>query len=409
VPRRFVYAAGLAIAFCLGAVVSPVATLAQTARPELAAFWKAWDLAHEKFVYRDALVSDKMVQGAIRGMIDALGDDGHTRYLSPEDVKLERSSQRGRYDGIGAEVNIRGGRPIIVAPIEGSPAERAGLRAGDTVIAVDGVDVGTISLSELVEKVRGPRGSTVVLTIVRPLESTGVDVPIERGEIRVAPVTWAMVPGVPVAHVRINRFATGTTEELKKAIEGARAEGAEALVLDLRNNPGGLLNQAVSSVSQFLSEGDALLEQNADGQRKGFPVQAGGVALDIPMVVLINKGSASASEIFAGAMQDYERAKIVGEKSFGTGTVLTPLDLPDGSQLYLGSAQWLTPKGRVIRKVGIKPDVAVGAVGDGQPLSPREERLMSVTGFLARNDTQLLQGLDLLGFTPREVELVPAA
>jgi carboxyl-terminal processing protease len=327
--RRLIYAAGLIAAFSIGAVVSPVASFAQTARPELAAFWKAWDLAHEKFVYRDALVSEKMVQGAIRGMIDALGDDGHTRYLSPEDVKLERSSQRGRYDGIGAEVNIRGGRPIIVAPIEGSPAERAGLRAGDAVIAVDGQDTASISLSELVEKVRGPRGSTVVLTIVRPNESNGVDVPIERGEIKVAPVTWAMVPAVPVAHVRINRFAAGTTDELKKAIEGARAEGAEALVLDLRNNPGGLLNQAVSSVSQFLKEGDVLLEENSDGVRKGFAVQKGGIAVDFPMVVLINKGSASASEIFAGAMQDHERARIVGEKSFGTGTVLTPHDLPD--------------------------------------------------------------------------------
>jgi carboxyl-terminal processing protease len=410
VQRNILYAAGLALAFALGAIVSPVTTLAQTARPELAAFWKAWDLAHEKFVYRDALVPEKMVQGAIRGMIDALGDDGHTRYLSPDDVKLERSSQRGRYDGIGAEVNIRGGRPIIVAPIEGSPAERAGLRAGDAVIAVDGQDVSSVSLSELVEKVRGPRGSTVVLTVVRPNESTGVDVPIQRGEIRVTAVTWTMVPGVPVAHIRINRFAATTTEELKTAIAGARAGGAEALVLDLRNNPGGLLNQAVSSVSQFLGDGDVLLEEGADGQRKSYPVQAGGLAVDLPMVVVINGGSASASEIFAGAMQDYGRAKVVGEKSFGTGTVLSPQDLPDGSQLYLGVAQWLTPKGRVIRKVGIKPDEPILPIGGDHPLSPREERLMSVAGFLERNDVQLMKALDVLGHWPRRpVVLAPAA
>jgi carboxyl-terminal processing protease len=410
-PRRLVYAAGLLLSFVLGGFLSPLATRAEDARPELTAFWKAWDLAHEHFVYRDALVGERMVRGAIAGMIDALGDDGHTRYLSPEDVRRERQAARGRYDGIGAEVNVRDGRPIIVAPLEGSPAERAGLRAGDAVVAVDGEDVSALSLSELVDRVRGPRGSSVTLTVVRSSEPAGIDVAITRGEIRISPVSWSMVPGASVAHIRINRFAASTTDELKAAIREARDGGAEALLVDLRNNPGGQLSQVVASASQFLTEGDVLVEENARGERKGYPVQSGGLATDLPLVVLINRGSASASEIFAGAIQDHQRGQIVGERSFGTGTVLFPYDLPDGSQLYLGVAQWLTPQGRVIRKVGIKPDVPVGLSGDAQPLSPRRERSMSVAELLGQSDAQLLKGLELLGRLPSEParELQPAA
>jgi carboxyl-terminal processing protease len=410
-PRRLLYAGGLVLAFLLGSVVSPLATRAQDARPELTAFWTAWDLAHEHFVYRDALIAERLLQGAIAGMVDALGDSGHSRYLSPEDVRRERQSARGRYDGIGAEVNMRDGRAVVVAPLEGSPAERAGLRAGDGIVAVDGQDVTSLSLSELVEKVRGPRGSTVTLTVVRATDPNGLDVAIARGEIRVSPVSWTMVPGAAVGHIRINRFGPNTTDELKGAIRSAREGGAEALVIDLRNNPGGQLSQAVASTSQFLTEGDVLLEENARGERKSYPVHPGGLATDLPIVVLINRGSASASEIFAGAIQDHGRGQVVGERTFGTGTVLFPYDLPDGSQLYLGVAQWLTPQGRVIRKVGVKPDVAVALSGDAHPLSPRLERTMSPAELLAQPDAQLLTGLELLGRPPVEParELRPAA
>ncbi|HEV8633185.1 MAG TPA: S41 family peptidase [Chloroflexota bacterium] len=408
--RRFLYAGGLALSFALGTVVSPLATQAEDVRPELTAFWKAWDLAHEHFVYRDALVPERMLRGAIAGMVEALGDDGHTRYLSPDDVRRERAVQRGRYDGIGAEVNMRGGRPVVVAPIEGSPAERAGLRAGDSIVAVDGLEVTSLSLSELVERVRGPRGSTVTLTVVRLNDSASLEIPIRRDEITVRPVTWTMVPGAAVGHIRINRFAATTTDELKQAITAARERGAEALLIDLRNNPGGQLNQVVSSASQFLTQGDVLLEENAKGERKGYPVQPGGLATDLPIAVLINRGSASASEIFAGAIQDHGRGEVVGERTFGTGTVLFPYDLPDGSQLYLGVAQWLTPNGRVIRKIGVKPDVPVALAGDVQPLSPRQERALSVEELLAQKDAQLLRGLEVLGRLPEPArELVPAA
>lgn len=391
--RGLGYVVGLVLAFALG---QAVAVHAQSPRPDLALFWRAWDLAVEQFVYRDALLPEKMVHGAIRGMVDALGDDGHSRFLTPAEVRLERQSLRGEFEGIGAEVNLRGGRIVAVAPIEDSPAERAGLLAGDAIVMVDGEDVTMLSLAELVAKVRGPRGSAVKLTVIHPGESTTTDLTITRDRVNVRPVTWAIVPGTTVGHIRINRFGSATTRELVDAIAAARKDGAERLVLDLRNNPGGLLHEAVSTTSQFLKSGDVLLEEDAKGNRKSYAVQSGGVAQDIPVVVLINRGSASAAEIFAGAMQDHVRAKVVGERSFGTGTVLTPHTLDDGSQMYLGTAQWLTPAGRVIRKVGIQPDIPVQLPSGARPISPREQRILTPEALADRNDTQLRRAIELL-------------
>ena len=392
--KRALYVVGLVFAFTIGHFSS---TSAETGlRPDLTTFWKAWDLAEANFVYRDAIDPQKMMYGAIRGMIDALGDDGHSRFLTPDDVKNERSSLNGRFEGIGAEVNIRNGHPVIVAPLEDSPAEKAGLQPGDAVLAVDGEDVTGATLSDLVTKVRGPRGTSVKLTVLHPNDASAVEVTIVRAAITSKSVSWAIVPGTTVGHVRINRFGPGTTQELKDAIAAAQAAGADRFALDLRNNPGGLLNEAVSTTSQFLKDGDVLLEQNAKGDKKPYHVESGGVATDAPVVVLINRGSASSSEIFAGAIQDHARGQVVGERSFGTGTVLSPFDLGDGSQLYLGVAQWLTPNGRAIRKVGIQPDVPVALAADARALSPREERDLTPNGFAAKNDAQLAKAVALL-------------
>jgi carboxyl-terminal processing protease len=390
----------LVLAFALGATVSRGLDVyearAEAARPDLALFWQAWDLAQRDFVYRDALQTQKLVYGAIRGMIDALGDDGHTRFLTPDEVKTERSSMRGQFEGIGAEVNLRAGRPVVIAPIEDSPAERAGLVAGDTIVMVDGEDVSSLSLTELIAKVRGPRGSVVRLSVIHPGESTAAEIEITRDRVTVRSVTFALVPGTTVGHLRVNRFGPTTSKELVDAIKQVRAEGADRLVLDLRNNPGGLLHEAVSATSQFLKDGNVLLEEDAKGDRKPYPVEPGGVAADIPIAILINRGSASAAEIFAGAIQDQRRGPVVGERSFGTGTVLTPFNLDDGSQIYLGTSQWLTPGGRVIRKAGIQPDVAVQMPAGARAISPREERTLPADELADRNDAQLRRAVELL-------------
>jgi carboxyl-terminal processing protease len=379
----------LVFAFALGAAASRGLDVyearAEAVRPDLGLFWQAWDLAQRDFVYRDALQNQRLVYGAIRGMVDALGDDGHTRFLTPDDVKTERSSMRGQFEGIGAEVNLRGGRPVVIAPIEDSPAER-----------VDGDDVSALTLTELVARVRGPRGTAVKLTVIHPGESTTAEIEITREQVTVRSVTAALVPGTSIGHLRVNRFGPSTSKELVEAIKQLRAEGADRLVLDLRNNPGGLLHEAISAASQFLREGNVLLEEDAKGERKPFPVASGGLALDIPIVVLINRGSASAAEIFAGAIQDQQRGPVVGERSFGTGTVLTPFNLDDGSQIYLGTSQWLTPGGRVIRKAGIQPDVAVQMPAGARPISPREERALPAEVLAGRNDAQLRKAIELL-------------
>jgi carboxyl-terminal processing protease len=398
--RRLTYVLALIFAFALGATTSRGLDIyeahAAAERPDLGLFWQAWDLAQKEFVYRDGLQTEKMVYGAIRGMVDALGDDGHTRFLTPDEVRTERSSIRGQFDGIGAEVNLRGGRPVVIAPIEDSPAERAGLLAGDTIVMVDGDDVSTLTLTELVNRVRGPRGSVVKLTVIHPGESTTAELEITRAEVTVRPVTWALVPGTTIGHLRVNRFGPTTSKELIAAIGQLREEGADRLVLDLRNNPGGLLHEAVATTSQFLKDGNVLLEENAKGERKPFAVAPGGVALDLPIAVLINRGSASAAEIMAGAIQDQKRGPIVGERSFGTGTVLTPFNLDDGSQIYLGTSQWLTPEGRVIRKAGIQPDVAVPMPAGARPISPREQRVLPAEVLAERNDAQLKRAIELL-------------
>jgi carboxyl-terminal processing protease len=210
-----------------------------------------------------------------------------------------------------------------------------------------------------------------------------------------------MVPGTDVALVRLNQFSANLKDELEKALNEARPAGAKQLVVDVRNNPGGLLEQAIAVSSEFLKDGNVLLQEDAQGKRETFPVKPGGIATDIPMVVLINRGSASASEIFAGAMQDHKRATVVGETTFGTGTVLRPFELDDGSGLLLGTSQWLTPNGRLIRKQGIEPDVVVDIPITADLVTPIQLKEMTQAELLQSEDNQLLKALELLKVIPQ--------
>jgi carboxyl-terminal processing protease len=209
-----------------------------------------------------------------------------------------------------------------------------------------------------------------------------------------------MLPGTNVALVRLSQFSANATEELVRALTEARAAGATSLIVDVRNNPGGLLEQAIQVTSQFLKDGNVLQQEDAQGNRKAYPVEPGGVATDIPMVVLINRGTASSSEIFAGAIQDQQRGSLVGETTFGTGTVLEPYIFNDGSGLLLGTSQWLTANGRLIRKQGIQPDVTVELPAGADLLLPGEVEDLTVAELLESEDSQLLQALELLGATP---------
>lgn len=360
-------------------------------------FWEAWELAENHFVDRSAVNPQDMTYGAIEGMLAALGDVGHTRFLTPEDAEAQRSTIAGHFQGIGAELGQKDGNPVIVAPLDGSPAEKAGLRPGDILVAVDGQSVAGMSLDQVVRMVRGPEGTDVKLTIIREGQGSRIEVVITRARIQLDPVSWAMVPGTEIAHLRLSQFSANATQGLVDALSEIRAAGATALVLDVRSNPGGLLDQAVAVTSQFVSEGDVLLEQDAEGNRTAFPALMGARAADLPLVVLVNQGTASGAEILAGAIQDQGRGKVVGETTFGTGTVLSSFYLSDGSALLLGTSQWLTPSGRQIWKQGIEPDEEVLLSLDATPITPRRQKEMTAEELLSSDDAQLLRALELLG------------
>ena len=376
---------------------------AQPGQPaEFDTFWQAWALVHRYFVDRAALDTRELTYGAIRGMVTALGDEGHTAFLTPEDVQRHLADTSGVYSGIGAQIGMENGMPVIVAPFDGSPAQKAGVKAGDIIMEVDNEDVTTWTLNDIVEHIRGEAGTEVTLSLFRPDETKSYEFTIVRGEIDSPTATWAMLPGTDVAMIRLSQFSADATDELQKAIREAKADGATALIFDIRSNPGGLLQQAISVTSQFLKSGNVLQQEDAEGHREVYPVERGGIATDIPMVVLINRGTASSSEIFAGAMQDHNRAQLVGETTFGTGTVLETFPLDDGSALLLGTSQWLTADGRLIRKQGIKPDVEVKEPIGTELIYPAMIKNLTVADLLASDDAQVLKALELLDALPKE-------
>ncbi len=381
--------------------LQPGVVRAEDQPSEFEVFWQVWNIVHSHFVDREALNNANLTYGAINGLINALGDEGHTRFLTPDEAQRQRTDISGKFFGIGAQVGVKEGLPVIVAPIEGSPAEKAGVKAGDIILEVDGEDVTTWPLNDIVDRIRGEKGVPVDLTLFRPDTSESLDITIIRDEVSLTAATWAMVPDSDVALIRLNQFSANLNDEMLAGIEAARQAGAARLVIDVRNNPGGLLDQAVEVTSQFLTDGNVLIQEDAEGNRELFPVQEGGAAQDIPLVVLINRGSASAAEIFAGAIQAHKRGTLVGETTFGTGTVLQPFRLEDGSALLLGTSQWLTPDGRLIRKQGIEPDVELEMSIAADIVTPSELKEMTRTDLVQSEDMQLLKALELLDVIPQ--------
>lgn len=357
---------------------------------------QANQIIQENYADQEALRGTDMTYGAINGMMEALGDTGHSRFLTPEMVKNEQRQISGELEGIGALLQLNDGHPVILAPMDNSPAQKAGLRPGDRILAVNGKDATNWSLNEVVENVTGPAGTQVELTVQHVENDEILTVTITRAKISVQNVTWQMLPGTHIAHVRISSFSQNVADNLRGVLREARQQGAESIILDLRNNPGGLLSQAVGVGSQFLKEGNILLQKDAQGNVQEVGVRPGGLATDLPLVVLINEGSASAAEIVAGALQDYERATLVGATTFGTGTVLLNFPLKDGSGLLLATELWLTPKGRVIWHEGIAPDEAVEMGPELTPSIPETERNLTAEGLLKLNDPQLQKAIELL-------------
>ncbi len=361
---------------------------------EFGVFWEVWDLASNEFVEPEVVVTEHMMTGAVNGMLDTLGDQGHTRYMSPEITEQWDETMSASFEGIGAYIDVSDGQATIVRPIEGSPAEAAGILAGDIIVAVDGEETTDWTVNELVANVRGPRGSTVVLTVIHPGETEPVDIPVERDTVEVPSVSWAMLPN-DVALVRLNSFAQRSAEEMERALREVQEQGAQALILDLRDNSGGWVNEAVSIAGQFVPRGTTVYrETDRHGQGTSSETSHEGVAQDIPMVVLVNVNTASSSEIVSGALQDAGRAEVIGTPTAGTGTVLRPFDLQNGGQLLLGTSQWLTPDGRLIRNQGISPDVEVVLPVGAQQISPFMTDNISAEEVEESEDIQLQTALE---------------
>lgn len=351
--------------------------------------YAAWQIVTENYVDPSAATSEALVDGAITGMVDSLGDKGHSRYMSPKDAAQEKEALDGTFEGIGAYLSERDGFVIIAAPIEGSPAEKAGIRPGDRIMTVDGLDMKSATISELQAKVRGPAGSTVNLVVLHEDGQTE-KIAIVRQSIEIPSVTWSMLPD-NVAFIHLNQFSAQANDDTAAALKAARDAGATAIILDLRNNPGGYVDQLMSVAGQFLPKNSTvLIEETRDKTQTKYTTEDEPTTADLPMVVLINSNSASAAEILSGALQYAKRAYLIGEPTFGTATVLRPFDLDSGAQIRLGTTQWLTPDGKVVRGVGISPDqeVILGNLSD--TLTPKLASTLSVADLRASKDTQLV-------------------
>lgn len=345
-------------------------------------FWNVWERIESSYYDKSVLDPQKLLNGAISGMVQSLGDP-YTVFLPPTQNNDFKQGLSGQFQGIGAELGIRDKQIIVIAPLDGTPAQKAGIKAGDAILKVDGKDTSGWTLSQAVEKIRGPKGTEVVLNILRKGEEKPKDIKITRDTITVKSVTgWIKsiksITGIKsttgikgkedleVGYIRLSQFGDRTNQEWLTLVNDLELKiknnpRFKGVILDLRNNPGGYLTDANFIASEFIKSGTVVIQDKGNGDTSALSVSRKGLFTEVPLVVLINKGSASASEIVAGALRDQNRAKLVGETSFGKGTIQQAEDLGNGAGLHVTIAKWLTPNGTWVHEKGLEPDISVSA------------------------------------------------
>jgi len=322
---------------------------------------QAWNIIISEYVDRDKINTGNLSRAAIEGMLESL-DDPYSSYLESEHYELGVSNLKGEFDGIGAYVTVEDKKLLIIAPIADSPADKAGIKAGDIILEINGEPVEDMSLSEAVLKIRGPKGTSVRLLILHKGETEPVEIEITRSTVEITSVRFNMEGDI--AYIRISDFTARTDDELYDVLKNLDNEKTKGIIIDLRANPGGLLSAVIDVTSYFLSEGIVVEIMTNEGKEASLRVDTGKATNDLPMVVLVDNTSASGSEVLAGALQDYGRAIVAGNTTYGKGSVNELLKLDDGSGLYITVARWLTPNGRLIEGQGIEPDIKLELTGE---------------------------------------------
>ncbi|PIV62661.1 hypothetical protein COS12_01535 [Candidatus Roizmanbacteria bacterium CG01_land_8_20_14_3_00_33_9] len=356
-------------------------------------FWQAWERVEQKFVDKKKLEPQKMFYGAIKGMVASL-EDPYTFFLTPDENKQSKDDLGGKFEGIGAQLGLKDNRVIVIAPLKDSPAEKVGVVAGDYINQVDGNFTKSMTLNQTVSKIRGEKGTKVKLIIERgkkEMEKTIIRdvIKITSVELSKEKLTECQNNCVEVAYLKLNQFGENTNDEWDAAVELIakqwKNKEINGMVLDLRNNPGGYLESSVHLAGEFLPFGTVVVKQESTmSENRTYKVLRAARLPDVPVIVLINRGSASASEILSGALRDHKRAKLVGEKSFGKGSVQEALDLDKGAGLHVTVAKWILPNGDWIMGKGIEPDIKI------------ENKITEGNTLTKQNDSQLQKAIELL-------------
>ena len=364
--KKIIYSSALTICFftifALGIWVGVEKIAYCVPQPEninFSLFWDAYNKLQEKFIDPEKIDDQKIIYGAIEGMAKSLGDP-YTSFFSPEDAQRFAQDLSGTFEVIGAEIGIKKNQLTIVAPLEGTPAQEAGLKAGDSILEINGKNTSDFTTEEAVNLIRGPKGTYVTLTIYRDGWPSAKDIEITRQTIKIDSTKWELKDG-NIAYVQIFQFDESLSGDFKNGVYQILQSPAKKIILDLRNNPGGYLETAQEIAGYFLKKGQTVtIEDFGEGKEQNIYVSQGnGELANYPIVVLINQGSASASEILAGTLRDNRNVRLIGEKSFGKGSVQEVVDLRGGSFLKITIAKWLTPKGNFISEVGLDPDVKI--------------------------------------------------
>ena len=364
-------------------------------RPDWRLLDEAYDLLDQHYVDPAALDPLDLERGAIVGVTESLDDLGHTGYLTPEEVTARDESLSGTFVGVGVFIHQQGGSFMIVRVMHDSPAERGGVNSGDEIISVDGVGVAGLTVDEVASRVRGPEGTNVALQLKGPAGVTRT-VTITRAKIDLPLVSWAFAPGTKDAVIRLETFSSGAAPAATAALREALDQGAEGVVLDLRGNPGGYVNEPIETASQFLASGVVYRSVDRSGKETPHEVLGNPLAPDLPLVLLVDDQTASSAEILTGALQDAGRARIIGVKTYGTGTVVTTYPLADGGALTIGTERWLTPNGRAIWHEGLVPDDVVELPAGATLVVPDDFATLGSGGLATTDDAQLKAALTAL-------------